>query len=817
MKSKILLIGIVVLLLSVIGIISLINSDRKVELIENGMKNIYISELIPENTRLLPDKYGRYYDVIKIVNGTDNWVDLEGYGLSDNPMVTHKWSFPSIVLNSGESIVVYAAGDNNEFVHQSFSDDGLYASFKLDELGEKVLLSNNKGEILSIVAYEQVYPNMSITWIDGEYKYLIDGVIIENLHQFMAKQEIIPSHQSGVYKTGFDLTFDINKNYVLRYTLDGTDPTESDKEYKAGIYITDTAKLPTRISNLQNSYKYSAKVDDEYINKGLVVKARHYDGDIPIGDMFVGTYFVWDEGSKRYSIDIVSLTTDPNNLFNQDTGIYVVGSDFMLNAPLNTDSQTSANYHMRGKEWERPAYVEFFNEEGKLIYNQSIGIRIFGAASRGNVKKSFRLIAREEYGDKKFSIEIFEGLVDNEGEIIDSFDDLVLRSGGGDYRYTMFRDILTDRLVEGMLDYQAYKPVVLFVNGEYFGIYNIREYANEEFIAAHYNIDKDNVGIIAYIKEVELYAGNDKVLEDYNELMEFVENEDLSVDKNITYVESKVDLDNFIDYYSTQIYVGNWDWPGNNLKMWKYTGFLDESILDGRFRYILFDVDFGFGLYTNINNTSFDSFAFLHEDNETEWPNPNWSTSLYKNLMKNEVFRERFIIRFTDLLNSRFTKENVNHKVDELMAVYHDEMEEYILRYSYVDGIVKGIKDWKNHIEKHVKGFAIERDDYLLEYAKKQYGLEAVAIMMVEGSDYGDICINESFCLGETGVRNKLKYYVDYPIVLEAKEGDNAEFVRWEINGYNNIDVNIVEGDVYSTRIMLFPQDGVTIRAVFNE
>lgn len=817
MKSKVLLLCTMILLISIV-VIGAKQDKPNFSSSKNSNGKLIINEVVPYNTSLLADRNGIYYDLIEIFNGSDKAIDLTGYGLSDDPMIPHKWVFPSVMIETGEMLIVYAAGDNIGKININNSGDSLYATFKLDEMGEKVLLSDSKGKMVSSVAYERLNPNMSIAWIDGEYRYLLrgtpmkdnNGTIIEDLSEFLAKLDINPSRESGIYSEAFELTFADNESYDLRYTLDGSDPSKISTKYESPIYVDDTSKLPTRISNIQTSFNHEPFLKDEYINKGLVVKARYFDGESPVGDMFVGTYFVWDEGSRRYSMDVVSLTTDPNNLFNQDDGIYVVGQEFMLNAPIDIDEETPANYHMRGKEWERPANIEFFDQNGQLVLDQSIGIRIFGSASRGHPKKSIRIIARKEYGKGTFDYEFFDGLVDAEGKVIDTFESLILRSGGSDYRYTMFRDILTDQLSVGMLDFQAYKPIILFINGEYFGIYNLREYADENYVASHYDIDEKDVGIIALKKEVQLYSGDDSALEDYNDLISYLQNHDMTKNENLEHVADLIDLDNMVNYYSTEIYVNNSDWPGNNIKLWKYTGEPRDGIYDGKFRFILFDADLGFGLYRRLGYYSFNSFEYLHEEDGESWRNPTWSTILYQRLMLNSDFREFFLVRLTDLLNSRFRTEVVLEKIDYLKNIYVNEIEEYSHRYEEL----LTFAEWDDHIERYVKNFPKERIAYLLRYAKEQYNLEGIATMSFECDEDGSVLVNDQY-----EVKNEsrvVKYFTDYVIHLEAKKKSGSEFVGWEITG-NTVSTDFfVVGNVNAKNISFYPVDGITVKAVYK-
>ena len=265
--------------------------------------------------------------------------------------------------------------------------------------------------------------------------------------------------------------------------------------------------------------------------------------------MFVRTYFIWEEGIERYSFEVVSLTTDPDNLFKGDTGIYTVGTKYLNASSPYPDGGTPANYNQRGREWEREANIEFFNTAGEVFLNQGIGIRTFGGWSRANAKKSFKLFPRRVY-DEAGSLDypFFDGLMDEMGRPIESFERLLLRSGGNDWDHTLFRDPLVVSLVEDICMTQAYKPVILFLNGEYFGIYHLREHMDQNYLASHFNLDSDKTSIFNMTGSgPELYEGEEEELERYWDFFGFLEESDLSIESEFEQVEEMIDLEILIN------------------------------------------------------------------------------------------------------------------------------------------------------------------------------------------------------------------------------------------------------------------------------
>lgn len=741
---------------------------------------LVINEVIPNNYSLA-DKHGIYYDLIEIYNPTSSTINITGLGLSDDPALPHKWTFKDGIIEPGEYLIVYAANSNLE---NTSLEGGYYTNFKLNSKGERVILSDKDGISISKVNYESLEPNMSIGLVENEYRYFESctpgkkniGIIITDLNEYKKNIKIIPSIPSGIYSKPIEVSLNAQDDYDLYYTLDGTNPSTESILYKQPIYIDYTNKNPIRIANNRSTFGFQKVIKSEDLNKGTVIKARYFNGNMPMGDIFVATYFVWNKGTDRYTFDIVSLTTEPDNLFDPTTGIYVVGDRFSENLIIHPNGESPANYNQRGREWERDAYIELFNQEGERVLNQDIGIRIFGGWSRSYPKKSFKLFARSEYGKGTFKFPFFKDLVDNNGDIIDSFQKLILRNSGDDYEFTLFRDALTGRLVNGIVDFQHYKPVILFLNGEYWGIYNLRENLDKNYIASHYNLDPENVNIIIYSEAgLESYQGEEEELDRYKAFLAYVEDNDLVDNKNYEYVKQHLDIDNFINYYITQIYIDNTDWPVNNSKVWRYSG---EGLSDGKYRFMLFDTDFGFGLNEGVIAAAHNSFKFLQEDTNSTWPNPNWSTNLYKNLMKNEEFKKQFIKRFADMMNTTFSEKNVLDKINEFQSLYEPEIREYGSRWEF-DSLLD-LDMWDKENVDILREFSLKRNDYLYDFAKEQYNLGELVPLKIKSFENGSLCVNNFYQIdSQSGLT--VKYFSDTKVTLTLTVNEGYEFVKWDI------------------------------------
>ncbi len=229
---------------------------------------------------------------------------------------------------------------------------------------------------------------------------------------------------------------------------------------------------------------------------------------------------------------------------------------------------------------------------------------------------------------------------------------------------TIIKDALGQNIASELdIDYQEFNPVVVFVNGEYWGVQTIRDRIDKRYIAYTHNIDKDSVEFKEY--------GNVA----YENLMDFIENNSLEYSDNYNYVTTQIDLGNYIDYTIAELFLKNYDWPVNNMKLWR-------QLPDGKWRWILYDLDAGFG-GENYN-------MFLHataNDSSITWPNPPESTFLFRNLLQNESFKFEFIDRYAEILNTDFGVERMVNKLDSIKDIYGPEVPGHIDRWHYPNSL----------------------------------------------------------------------------------------------------------------------------------
>jgi hypothetical protein len=365
------------------------------------------------------------------------------------------------------------------------------------------------------------------------------------------------------------------------------------------------------------------------------------------------------------------------------------------------------------QEWKRPAHIEYFDEGKNLGFTQELELKISGQCSRQRMQKSFAIKADDKYGPKKISYKLFD---DKPFTELKSFK---LRNGGQDWYEAMFRDALSHYVVKDDMnvDYQAYKPSLVFINGKYWGIHNIREKRNEDYLASNYpGLNPKKVDILyAYTVVKEGSA------DDYQALVEYIQDHPLSDDANYQYVSDRIDIDNFIDYQITQIYIANFDWPVNNTRYWK------EQKAGAKWRWMLEDQDASFYLFKefdaskNVLSIATSEYSDVYGN---DFRNPSESTFMLRSLLENDTFKDKFVSKFRAYLNSTFVPTRVNGIIDGFVNKLQPEMQRHIDRWrgdGPNDPLVEDMGDWNMFVNR-IRDFANRRADVVKGHLTDMFG-----------------------------------------------------------------------------------------------
>lgn len=513
------------------------------------------------------------------------------------------------------------------------------------------------------------------------------------------------SADSGMFEQEFQLQMASQPGTKIYYTTDGSEPTEQSQEYSDSIRVANRNGLPNVLCAAENikkmyisgsGYDYVPEADE--VAKCTVIRAMAVSADGEKSDVVTRSYFVGNDVKTKYAgATILSLVIDPDSLLNEETGIHVLGNKYK--EWLTTDegkeiSQTNryydfvGNYTQKGRDWERTAQMDYFiADEEKLEFSAPVGVRGHGGASRMYGQKSFNFYMREEYGQKNLKYPLIPGDVDADGKQIAKYKSFMLRNGGNDAEYSKIRDVFNQsRLKDRAFAVQAATPCVLFLNGEYWGIYNLTEKYSDNSIENNYGVDKDNVIIF---KEGELDEGQDGDEAFYEELWSYAEKDftDNSVYEEFCKI---MDIDSFADYYAAEIYMANNDWsPKKNYELWRAREVDAENpYADGKWRYLLFDTEFSMGLYGSTNAATKSFTKALESD------------ALFAAVMKNETFREKFTGVMKEIGTVNFNAAECEKDLQEFTALYKPLMQDFYVRFygeetwlkSQFDGTVDTIK-----------------------------------------------------------------------------------------------------------------------------
>ncbi len=680
-------------------------------------QNIVINEILASNVTTFYDEDGDASDWIELFNPGSIEIDLKGYYLSDDSLEIDKWQFGNVIVAPGEYLIVFASDKDTNRIYW-------HTNFKISASGEEVLFSDSTGSIVEKVILPPSFTDLSYARLyDADSNWVFQEPTPGSPNtgkEFEINDDTISvSHISGFYRSPLLVELFAMDSQIF-YTIDGSDPNEFSTEYTEPITISNTT----------------------------ILKAASLNSNLVLGPTIYRTYLI----NENTNLPVVSLSTDPDNLFDPDSGIYI-------------------NYE---EDWERPAHVEFFDDDKNLGFSENVGINIYGGYTRRYVQKSLAVKFKSDYGINKLDYDLFPGFR------LKTFKSFILRNSGNDFEQTHIRDAFMQKLVKDLdIDYLEYRPAVTYINGEYWGIYNIREKINEHYVGNRHGVDPDNIdmmeGYSAYNDDVNdpdgeygLWVGNLEAIHgdtiNYKQLIDYLDTEDLTTEEAYTFIDSMIDIDECILYYAAQVYYNSQDWPANNSKYWR------ERSTEGKWRWILFDLDFGFNLYEwNNEGDSEDhvDYLFSGDPSQRPWSKPVESTFIPRKIVENPKIKNQFVNQVADLLNTNFVTERVLNTMNTIADHIVDDIGRHRTRFG-ING---------NNLNRMIS-FAQNRPGYLRGHVRNFFDSGDDGEIMINTSGCGAVKLN-SLHLQATDFPWSGLYFQDNEIHLEAIPDPGYKFDGW--------------------------------------
>jgi hypothetical protein len=762
---------------------------------------VYINEVMASNSETASDLIGGNSDWIEILNNTSNSVDLNGYYFTDNSNEFNKFQITrSIIIPAFGREIIWASGEPQRGVN--------HLDFSLSSSGEFIALTQPDGAtILDSLSFPKQRTDVSFgRETDGSNHLRFFSPASFNTQNDAADAYLgileppTFSHQGGFYQSAFNLTLTTaDSGATIYYSTDGSKPSQNNirgisyqyknqfftdnlltssyetKQYISNIPVVDRTSDPNKISRIASTVSSSGNLyyfPDYQLYKGTPVRAISHRANYLSSRVATYTYFIHPEISPKFDIPVVSISSTESNFFDFYEGIYVPG---------NTNTQ---------QESEKLVNFEFIKNDDSII-SQQMGVRLQGSGSRVFPMKSLRIFARAAYSSEEaISYKLFT----NSNKT--NFKRILLRNSGNDfsqeYLSIMFRDAFIQTSVKHLdIDCQAYEPVAMFLNGEFWGLHNLRENLDKYYLEEKYGMNADSVDIMEDLEVKQGDAAN------YNSMNAFFRsNNDLSSPSLFATASKLIDLRSYIDYQITEIFYHNNDWITNNVSQWREKVPSNNDHPKGRsgkWRWFLFDTDFGARYYgSNLLDHAIENQYIL------------------KRLLTNQTFKNDFINRYADLMNSAFTSSRLVNLIDSLEDNIKAIIPQHIDRWKNI----ADVSTWESNVNT-MKIFTQNRIGFEKNHVRNQFNIPGNYNLPVNVSDQtaGYIHVNTIDILTSTpGVDSSPypwtgEYFANIPLQIHARPNIGYKLKHWEYNG----------STITDSVLTINTSSNVSYKAIFEE
>lgn len=605
---------------------------------------------------------GESPDWFELYNAGKELVSLSGWRVNDNPTPGSS-ELPSISLAPGETYVLYCSKmpiPGNEHRRMDFNISG--------SRGELLYLFDSDGQLRDVVEVPPLGADEAFARMpDGASDWIkMADASTPGILNVLGSRTVL-SPPPGIYHAEqIDVSVSIPVDGAVVWV-------QSYEEFKNGEVIHSSAEIqfsdqtapdmslsliPTNDQLQWNSWIWKTP-EGSFPNAHSVSLQVQYG--VKSGPVEHYSYFTNANSDLLDTLPIVHLRVDSADFFGYEEGIYVPGF-----VDTSLPYYLRCNYNKKGAEWVRTGFIEFY-DNGKLGFSDSVKLRLHGSGSRYMPMKSIRVTFSSEVGRSKLHYPLFP-----ESELTE-FNAFVLRNSGQDMTQTMMRDGLLQRIVKraGMnVDFQEYRPCIVFLNNEFWGVHNIREFLDERYIQDHYP-EVEELSLLEHDRDpvefdgINPVAGSDKEWQRFQEILELMGDLD---DEEYAMVADTVDIDNVIDYLIVKLYFGVNDWPVRNVKLWR-----PEPA--GKWRYMIFDQDDG------LLDPEHNSIEHVMDASAEGWPNDAWSTLLFRRLLGYEPFRHQFYNRLSYLVQKGLSRFSMKEILDETVHAIDPQMERHIRRW----------------------------------------------------------------------------------------------------------------------------------------
>ena len=702
-----------------------IKSDYKLKITEYMTNNLSYKKSFDE----------KFYSLIEIHNEDDKDINLKGFYLSDKEDNIIKYTFPDVTIKKDEYLVVYASGYNK------IENNEVHTNFKLNNKDGILLLSSPNKALVDKVTLEKLDGNMSYGVYKDKWniygmpsfgkentkdygKNNIKKDVIINEVSIYPKEaiELFNTTDEDIKLTGYSLSdksgvsynldkYTIKKNgYLVMYESSlgfGINNTNEIIYLSNSGQVIDSFEVGRLVGNISTGITNGKKVYYKTITLGSKNSDTTYSGFSEVPS------FSTNNGYAKKGDTVTLTTNDGSDIYYTTNGSFPTKSSTKYTKPIEITKNTvvkaisykdgliesdaisrtfitdrkhtisfvsittnNMNFYKAytGNPGEQKGNFELYDASGEYGISFTAGVKVSGRSSSLLPQKSISIYLRKRYGLTHVNYPFFDNLSYH------NFSSLQLRNGGTDPSKTHIKDAVLSKILEGEMDIDslAYKPVAVYVNGKYYGMYSLREKSNADYLESKYNIEKDNIDLI---KKKRVVRGSRK---DLDSLMSYIKSHDVTKSDFYEYIKTKVDVQELINYYIAQSFFSNSDLFARNVGLWKEK--------NGKWRWIIYDLDYAYVNYETKAN------LYLNQN-----PYYNSSLDMIVKLYRNKEFKDLYLKSLAKYLKTTFKPSRTRKIVDEMVKEIENEMKYHINRwygYSHIYGwdYISSLSNWKNNM-----------------------------------------------------------------------------------------------------------------------